>query len=220
MKTINQIILTLLTISIVSITSCKKDDDSTAPTPTPTTTASKSFLNFTFNTTNAYFSTDGSMTAPVDESQAKTITSKVDITFIYNFDYFEPGFFDPKARSQNWGWDEYYKPWLSTAVETRYYSTTLTKADFDAAQTDQSKIATYFSNSSTVLAPHGIFPTGSCIGGRDSGPSSTLSQGQVFGFKNTTSGKRGLLYIRTDQSSGWPFPISNSNTNVDIIREN
>lgn len=215
-----KIILLLLTISTLSITSCKKDDD--LPTPSPTSTASKSFLNLTFNTTTAYFSTDGSMSSPVDSNQAKTITSKIDITFIFNYDYTKPGFFDPIARSQVWYWNDYYKPWLSTAVKTEYYKTSLTKADFDAAKTDQSKIATCFSNSSTVLAPHGIFPTGSCIGGRQSSNplSIMLSQGNVFGFKNTTSGKRGLIYIRMDQYSGWPMPISNFNTKVDIIREN
>ena len=85
-----KIILMLLTISTLSITSCKKDDD--LPTPSPTPTASKSFLNLTFNTTNAYFSTDGSMSTPVDSNQAKTITSKIDITFIFNYDYTKPGF--------------------------------------------------------------------------------------------------------------------------------
>jgi len=221
MRKKNQLILMLCMLSIVILASCKKEENDT-PTPTPTPTASKAFLNITFNTTNAYFSTNGTMTTPVDSNQVKTITNKIDITFIFNYDYTEPGFFDPKARSQVWPWNDYYKPWLSNAVETRYYSTTLNKTDFDAAKNDQSKIATYFSQSGTVLAPHAVFPTGSCIGGRQtSGPTSLiLNQGKVFGFKNTSSGKRGLLYIRTDQYSGWPTPITNFNTKVDIIREN
>lgn len=211
-------LLMLFSLSIVLISGCKKDDEEETPTVTP----AKSFPNLTFNPASAYFSTNGTMTAPVDSNQAKTITSKIDITFIYNFDYFEPGFFDPIARSQVWYWDEYYQPWLSTAVETRYYTTSLTKADFDAAKNDQSKIATYFSLSGTALAPHGIFPTGSCIGGRQSGsPESVLlTEGAVFGFKNTSTGKRGLIYIRTDQSYGWPNAFVDVDTKVDIIREN
>ena len=220
MKMKNQFTLMLIIISIFSITSCGKGDDSSTPTPTPT--ASISFLNLTFNPTDAYFSSDGSMTAPVNSTVAKTITSKVDITFIFNIDESEPGFFDPIARSQEWYWDDYYQPWLSTGCETRYYKTSLTSADFKAAITDQSKIATYFSETSNILAQHPIYTTGSCIGGRQLGSSETveLSEGKVFGFKNTASGKRGLLYIRADQDSGWPIPVYNFNTKVDIIREN
>lgn len=215
----NQLTAMMALIAIVTFTSCKKEESNT---PVPTASSSKVFSGLIFNTTNAYFSTDGSMAAPVDSNQAKKITDKIDITFIFNFDYTEPGFFDPKARSKVWYWDDYYKPWLSTSVETRFYSTALAKADFDAAQADPSKIATYFSRSTTVLAPHGIFPTGSCIGGRETGnpESVTLSRGKIFLFKNSSSGKLGLLYIRSDQYQGWPIPISNTNINVDIVREN
>lgn len=212
-------LLALLLFSAVLV-SCKKEDPEPAPAPAPV--AARSFNGITFNAQTAYFSTDGSMSAPVDSNQAKSISSKIDLTFIFNFDYIEPGFFEPKARSQTWYWDDYYKPWLSNAVETRFYSTTLTKAQFDAANTDQSKIGTYFADANIVkIAPHGIFPTGSCIGGRQSSnPESVLLEvGQVFGFKNTASGKRGLIYIRMDQSQGWPMPLSNTNTKVDIIKE-
>ena len=220
MKT-DQFIAMLILICIASFTSCKKEETDPSTPPPPSPTASISFLNLTFNTTNAYFSSDGSMTAPVAANQAKTVINKIDITFIYNYDYWEPGFFDPIARSQVWYWDDYYEPWLSAGVETRYYSTTLTKTDFDAAKDDESKIAAYFSNSTTVLAPNPIFPEGSCIGGRQSTTDQiALKKGLVCGFKNTSSGKRGLLYIRTDQESGWPAPLLNFNTKVDIIRDN
>jgi len=189
-------------------------------TPVP----SKSFVNLTFNQVNAYFSTDGTMTMPIDSVQAKvsSTTAKIDITFIYNYEYFKPGFFDPIARSQVWPWNEYYKPWLSSGVETSYFSTTLDKTNFDSAMADQSKIETFFSYPSTQIALHAIFPAGSCIGGRDLSPPqlTTLAQGKVYGFKNLTSGKRGLLYIRTDQASAWPIPVLDFNTKVDIIREN
>lgn len=207
----------LLAMLCVAIASCNKDDDGDKGG----VTAAKSFENVIFNTTDSYFSTDGSMTAPVDETEAQPIVNKIDLTFIYNHDYYEPGFFDPIARSQDWGsWADYRKAWLSAGVETRYYSTTLTKAQFDTARADQSKIAAYFSDTtSVVLAPHGIFPDGSCIGGRQNN-SVLLAMGKVFGFKNTLSGKRGLLYIRTDQGPLWPSPVYNFNTKVDLIREN
>lgn len=209
--------ITFMFISALLVMSCTKKNDSDTSSP-----GAKTFLDITFNRTTAYFSTDGSMQVPVDSNQAKTMAGKIDLTFIYNFDYKEPGFLDPVARSKDWYWDEYYQPWLSSAIENRFYSTTLSKSDFDAAQKDQSKIGAYFSLSTTVLAPHAIFPTGSCVGGRQSfSPNSVLlEKGLVLGFKNTVSGKRGLIYIRTDQPSGWPYPISTFNTKVDIIREN
>ncbi|MFZ4400174.1 MAG: hypothetical protein ACOYO1_09080 [Bacteroidales bacterium] len=219
MKNLNRFFTLLVLFSIVMMTNCKKDDSSTT-----TATASKAFVNLTFNKVNAFFSTNGSMSAPVDSTQAKAISSKIDITFIFNYDYTKPGFFDPKARAQQWYWDDYYAPWLNNAVETRYYSTSLTKAQFDAAKADQTKIATYFANTSVRLCHHGIFPNGSCIGGRqtqnDTASSVLLAMDVVFGFKNTASGKRGLLYIRTDQSYAWPTPLIDFNTKVDIIREN
>jgi len=209
--------------------SCKKEEDDNSNNnggTSNTPTAAKSFENVIFNETNAYFSTDGSMTAPVDESTAMNISSKIDFTYIVNWDYSEVGFLEPKTRSQHWYWDDYYKSWLANSVETRIYKTTLTQVDFDAAKEDQSKIGEYFSDSSTVLVPHHIFGEGTCIGGRQAHNSTTgeysilLSKGHVFGFKNTASGKRGLIYFGWDQVSFWPEPFTSTVTKVDIIREN
>ena len=214
----NYFLKALMIIPMALLMSCSQDNESS----NTTNDEAISFQNLTFNETNAYFSSDGSMSAPVNESQAAAMPHHIDITFIYNYDYFEPGFFDPKARSQDWYWDDYHESWLSTAVETQYYATTLTKADFDAAATQESLIAEYFAETTTVLAPHAIFPTGSCVGGRESyDPLSVLlTEGAVFGFKNVSSGKRGLIYIRTDQSPAWPIAFADSNTKVDLIREN
>src|ERR1044071_2607416 len=139
----------LFIICAVLLFSCKKkSEDSSESETTPPVTASKSFANVTFDQTHAFFSTDGSMSSPVDSNTAKTISGKIDISYIVNWNYSNDGFLDPKTRSQHWYWDEYYKSWLSNSVETRFYTTTLTKTDFDAAKADQSKIATFFSSSS------------------------------------------------------------------------
>ena len=211
--------LMILALAVICF-SCKKSSDDDTPTPTPAPTAAKSFENLSFDATHAFFSTNGSMTAPVDSTHAFSISNKIDITYIYNFDYDEPGFFDPVARSQSWYWHDYYRAWLSNGVVTRYYGTSLTRADFDAAKADQSKIGTYFTG--LVLAPHSIFPVGSCIGGRVDFTAGSLSlyMDAVFAFKNTASGKRGLIYIRNDQPLGWPNYIVSNGTKVDIIREN
>lgn len=212
-------LLTTLLAASLFFTSCSSDDSGSS---NPSTTAPKVFKNLTFGS-NAYFSTNGSMTAPVSGTQATAIADVIDITYIYNSDYMEPGFMDPVARSsQEWYWEDYYTSWLNTSVQTRFYKTTLTKTDFDAAVLDETKIADCFANPATIIAPHGIFPEGSCIGGRQSSdPESLLiREGDVFAFKNMSSGKRGLIFIRLDQSSGWPLPFIDNNTKVDIIREN
>jgi len=212
-------LITTLLVTGLFLTGCSSDDSGSS---NPSTNAPRVFRNLTFGT-NAYFSTNGSMSAPVSGSQATAVADAIDITYIYNSDYMEPGFMDPVARSsQEWYWEDYYTPWLSTSVETRFYKTTLTKTDFDAAVLDETKIADCFASPNTIIAPHAIFPEGSCIGGRQSfDPESFLiREGDVFAFKNISSGKRGLIYIRLDQSSGWPIPFIDTNTKVDIIREN
>lgn len=213
--------IALLGFLSVAVSCTKEDKTSTptpTPTPTPTLTSSQSFENLVFTRKNAFFSTDGSMTAPIDSIAAKKIASKIDITFIYNYDYSEAGFFDPITRSKIWYWTYDYSIWCSDGIETKYYFTRLEKKDFDAAKTDQSKIAIFFSDTSVIEAPHAIYPVGSSIGGRESkGEDYLLRKGRVFGFKNVVSGKKGFIYVRTDQNSLWP--MFEETTKVDIIKE-
>ncbi len=212
----NVLIVLSAFVTITCLWSCQKDGaDSNAVAP-------KIFENLAFNSKTAFFSTDGSMTAPVDSVSAKTMATKIDITFIYDYDYSDPGFMDPVARSKEWYWNQYNSVWLNKAVETVFYATALTAEDFDAAKADQSKIAGFLADSSVVLAPHSIFPTGACIGGRETAnPASvSLGKGRVFGFKNVATEKHGLLYIRTDQGMAWPSYVLDKNTKVDIVREN
>ena len=221
-------LLLCFVIGSVLITSCKKkedDDDDNGGSSSTTHVAALSFENLIFNEDHAFFSTDGSMTGPVDSTTAKTMSSKIDFTYFINWDYSEDGFLDPKTRSQHWYWDENYAAWLSNSVETDIYSTTLTKSDFDAAKADQSKIGEYFSQSTTVLVPHHIYGTGKCIGGRQTSDPNTgedsklLGKDKVFAFKNVASGKRGLFYFPFDQVQFWPSPLLSEDTEVSIIRE-
>lgn len=219
----------LLSIVLLSsvIFSCKKND-STPPAAsstngnTNTPTAAKSFSDVTFGDNAAYFALDGSMNAPVDSNSAKSISSKIDLTFFFDYNYIQPGFMDPVTRSQTWYWNDFHEAWLSNAHALKLYTTNLTASQFNAATSDQSKIATYFADTAhTKLAPHAIFPYGTCIGGRQTANpnSALLTEGAVFGFI-LSDGKKGLLYIRTDQTAGWPYPLNNDNCKVDIIREN
>lgn len=176
-----------------------------------------------FTKFNRYFSTNGSMKHPVDKTNALNIVDKIDITYIYDYDYFLSGFMDPIARTSEYYWNDYYEPWLSGAVETIYYKTNLTIKDFDLAKTDELKINDFFSDTiNMAIAPHGIFPTGSCIGGRKTynPDSELLGRGKVFAFKNKASGKRGLILIHLLQDNGWPLALVSHNTRVQIIREN
>lgn len=207
-------------VGIVGLFGC--GDESTSST-SPTSvgpSAARSFMALRFTKSTPYFSTTSGMSDPVDSVAAKAISDKIDFTYIVNTDYSAVGFFDPVSRSKSYYWDEFRAPWLSNAVPVQFYATTLTVADFQAAQADQSKIATYFTRPTTRLALHAIFPSGSCIGGRTTNnpDSEPLDEGDVFGWINTATGKHGLLYIRDDQSSGWKF--TNYGTKVDIIVEN
>ncbi len=200
-----------LLIGVMFLTNCKKDASSTGK--------AKSFTNLTFNHRIAFFASDGSMAAPVDSFGAKASISKIDITFFNYYDYDGPGFFDPVARSSDaWYWDQFCLPWLKNGMATKYYSTKLTKADFDAAVSNQSKIATFFASSDTKLAGHDIYPVGAVIGGREAN-SVELKKGGVYGFMNA-AGKRGFIYVRTDQATAWPIAVVSQDTKVDIVREN
>ena len=95
--------------------------------------------------------------------------------------------------------------------------TTLNKEHFDSAKADGSKFQVYFSDTSKVyIALHSIFPNGTCIGGR-AGGDDPLAIGKVYGF--ISNDKKGFIYITPDQSAGWPWPLINHNTKVDIVKE-
>jgi hypothetical protein len=178
-----------------------------------------------------FFSTfDTSVHSPVplydlSASQLKNI----DLMYIYNFDYDLPGFIDPvTASSSQWYWNDYYTPSLDSSVQTLYYVTNLTASECVAAKSNPALIETYFKDSTRVGEPvAGIFPAGTCLGGRVGGTGANLNVGadpsleldKVFGFVNVKSGKKGLLHIRGAQSYGWPNGITDFHTAVDIIRE-
>jgi hypothetical protein len=216
MKPSRFLVLFSLSMSSLLFTQCNKEDDN--EDTAPAAVAARSFEGLLFSATNAFFSTDGSMTVPVNQSLAQPMVENIDFTFIYSEG--QPGFFDPIARSQEWAWTDSQLPWLSEGVETRFYTTSLTKANFDAAKADQSRIAGFIAQSSSVLAPHSIYPTGSCIGGRQTTGTVLLTRGKVFGFENVASGKQGLLFIRNDQiDPSWPNIGLSETTKVDIIIE-
>ncbi|HOY29165.1 MAG TPA: hypothetical protein PLR96_09335 [Flavobacteriales bacterium] len=213
--------ITFLLILSIGLSACQDDDPVEPSTPAPPPTASSiSFMAVTFTSSNAYFSTTSGMTQPVNASTAQGLAEEIDITLIYDGDYGEVGFFAPLTRSREWYWDQFQQPWLSAADSTTIYVTTLTPAQFTAAQSNSTLIGTYFADASVVyLAPHGIFPTGTCVGGRvsSSPQSAQVAEGTVVGFKNNVTGKRGLIHVRSDQDQLWE--ILTSQTKVDIIRE-
>ncbi|MGZ5282745.1 MAG: hypothetical protein ACXWEY_10765 [Bacteroidia bacterium] len=207
------IVFPALLLLFVSLQSCNKGEDPNSETPS---TPAKSYdkLKFTFD--NQFFSTE-SGTVPLDSVAAQQVASTIDFTFIYNTDYMSKGIMDPVTRSKDYYWDDYRRPWLSAAKETRLYDTKLTKSDFDAAKNDQSKIGAHFKDSTMViLAPHGIFPSGTCIGGRISSSPQSLSfrKDHVYGFKILSTGKMGFVYVHKDQPSDF-----SATTYMDLIKE-
>lgn len=199
---------------------CKKEEQP-APEPAPVPIPCLSYTALQFNKVNAYFVTGDTLKTPVDSTTAKKLAAKIDITFFFDSVYTEPGFMDPLARSKDWTWNDYKTSWLKEAKETRFYSTVLTKSDFDATRADTSRLSAIFASASTKPAPHAIYPTGACIGGRSSTNPASLKilKEKVFAFRSMAGNKRGLLYIRTDQPAGWPLPVLGTTTKVDIVRE-
>lgn len=212
--------LSYILLGGIALSSCNSEDPEPPSTPAPSSSAALAFSNITFTSTNAYFSTTNGMTQPVTAAEAQPMAADIDITFIYTGDYSAVGFLAPLTRSQVWYWNQYNQPWLSVADSTELFATTLTASQFTDAKSNAALIGTYFSNTASVYpAPHSIFPTGTCVGGRQSyNPASfDLNEGTVVGFMNHVTGKRGLIKIAENQEQLWE--ILTSLTKVDIIRE-
>lgn len=167
---------------------------------------------------NQYFSTfDTSFKTPkprnkLDSNQLRN----VDIIYIHDYDYMEPGFMDPITASKRWYWDGpiYHFPWLANSKKVEFFKTELTEDHFKKAKADPTLLTAYFKD--TVRTEHHIFPPGSCIGGRIY---NSLQSQQVWALK-FEGGKRGLLFILKNQDSGWPiFASTGWRTRIDIIRE-
>lgn len=223
--------LALLSLTIVFFFSCSKSSDKKENSSIidPEKISIKVYEGLAFSTlkygdNNPYFSTidTANFKVPVAEAFATANASKIDLMYYYyTAGAGEPGFIDPYTASQHWYWDDYYTPWLSaTTVRTKFYLTELVKSDFDAAKKDLKKLDEFFKDSRYVrIAPHSIFPEGTCLGGRQVGLTTniTLKKGGVYGF--ISNEKKGLIYIHTTQPNGWPAAIESTRTYVDILKE-
>lgn len=214
--------------------SCSKDDsvdliqqNNNVPTTTPSSTII-TFDSLVFNRTNQFFGVDLNsrlnLNRPLSSFEVQSFVKEIEITFIYNTDYHMVGFMDPLTRSKNWYWDNHYLSWLDSSNQTKFYQTNLNESNFLDAKNEVVKIQDYFallSDSNLIYNP--IFPNGSCIGGRAGRSSSTpMSRGDVYAF-SLEQGKRGLMFIRMDQSDtvSWDrnWHPYNKEAKVDIIRE-
>lgn len=178
------------------------------------------YYKFAFNMDKLYFATDGSMDVPITkrEAQISEHLEKIDLTFIYENSWSDPGFMDPIARSKSYyGWEHYYEPWLDGSIETVFYSKEFSANQFELAKQDQSKIDEYFNLTEMKPTESYISPDGCYIGSRRS--KTTLKKDKAYGFENKVSGKRGLIYISKNQGYSWPNAIETTDTNVEIIRE-
>ena len=212
-------------------------DNGNTGTSGSTTTVSANVSAFTSMTFDVYdweapqyFSTfDTSFKSPLWQySMTPAQLKNVDLMYIYNSDWQQPGFIDPLTASVHQYWDDYYSPWMDSSVQTNFYITTLTVENFDSVKSNPSLLRTYFADSTKIrLAPNAVFPLGTCIGGRQSaggidpvfGMDTQFKLDEVFGFKNVTSGKLGLIHISPNQESSWPVPLTDHNTVVDIVKE-
>lgn len=179
------------------------------------------FFDVIFANSKKYFSTDGSMTNPVSRNTAMNsgIANKIDITYTYEAVDDDPGFMDPVTRSQSiFGWRTYHQPWLDVAVETVFYIAAITIEEYNEAKLDESKIGEFFLDDKMEISTGGSnFPNGSSIG--ESISTWQLLKTRRFGFKNLSTGKRGIIFIHATQNQYWPDFIENNETKVQILRE-
>jgi hypothetical protein len=212
-------IKSLFVIGVILIAGCGKSEEETE---TPAAPVKPFFFEkIVFTPDSAYFSTDGSFVEPLMALDLQTLVEDVDLTYIYSSEDDRPGFMDPITRSEEWSNSDFEEPLLSAGVRTLFYNTLLTRQNFEAAMADQTKIGSFLNGNGITVPLHNIFPYGTVIGGPISiAPASVdLYKGQVIGFWNYETNKKGLIFIRPDQAVGWPEPILNRSTLVDIVRE-
>jgi hypothetical protein len=177
------------------------------------------FGSLKYGADNQYFSTtDSFFDGPKNRwALDSSRLAHVDILYMFDNNYTAPGFMDPHNAGQEWYWNDqyYYYPWLVNNNQTEFYNTNISKGDFDNVRKDSTLFEVFFTNGTTEIAPHAIFPAGTIIGGRQG----SLKKGRVYGFKTLKDNKMGFIYIRTDQDYGWPEPITNFNTKVDIVKQ-
>ena len=211
-----------LAITLVSfvlcLSACKKDNNSSGSSNPYV------YSNIVFDAddfgAHQFFSTfDTSFHTPLPQS-AMTSAQIKNIDLVYSYydvaagEYF---FVDPIAASQSSDMDGFgdTAPWLSNSTQTYFYATNLSADQFAAAKTNTTLIGTYFKDSTAVgLEASYYYGTG-----LSAGLNPVFAPDQVIGFKNVLSGKRGLIHIAANQEQGWPEPINDHNTTVDIVKE-
>ena len=182
------------------------DDSSTAIAPL--------YLeNIQFSPYKLFFSTNGQWTKATDSTLAIPKVSQIDFVFLFNFSESSCCLIDPITRSQL-PTSYSQRTWLSTAIKTKFYSTNLTVAQFEATKSDQSKIGQYFANTNLVqLASAGSFPEGTAYGNLQDDSQSIIAD-KIIGFQNVISGKRGLIWVISA-----PNYSPNVYLDVEIVKE-
>jgi hypothetical protein len=176
-----------------------------------------------------YFSTiDTSFksTKAFSEMSASQLAN-VDLVYVYEYSGGMPGFLDPVSASTEhvthdaYNTDYWYFPELANSKQTIFYQIGLNRGDMDSIMLHPELFDQYWNNGDagfmTMAESSGTFPQGAIVGAKFGYVS--LAKRLMIAFKNVTSGKRGLMYIRTDQAYGWPDYIISDHTRVDILKE-
>lgn len=156
-------------------------------------TAPKLFSSVTFSNNSGFLASNtASATAGTDSSIAKGNASSVDITYFYSSSTSFHSFISPLTRKGSaYQGSAAYQSW--GAVQTIWKTTTLSTTDFDAVD-DQTALAGLYNNG--TLSTYSGNGDGERIGGSD------FAVGKVFAFKNTTSGKYGIVKITSATTGG------------------
>jgi hypothetical protein len=141
----------------------------------------------TFTNTNAFFVTkDG--TAPLDASGGDARKNEIDLTYLYSTSFNTHSFIDPNHRSST-EYDGFGAPAtipFDCPTVTNFFTLNGNPSYDVLKDASQDTLAT--------IVDAG---TPSSFTGNPPGKRIQIASGQVFGFKNTTTGKYGIIWVKS-----------------------
>ncbi len=156
------------------------------PGPPPVQTP-RAIEGVTFTNTNAFFVTkDGN--APLDASGGDARKSEIDLTYLYSTSFDTHSFIDPNHRSSS-EYDGYGAP-----AAIPFDCTTITNFYTLPGNPNYSVLSGASQDTLATIVDSGTLST---FTGNPNGKRIQIAAGQTFGFKNVTTGKHGIIWVKS-----------------------
>ena len=147
----------------------------------------RAMTGVTFTNTNAFFVTkDGTTT--LDASGGDARKSEIDLTYLYSTSFDTHSFIDPTHRSST-EYDGYGPPAaipFDCSTVTNFYTLSGNPSYSVLSEASQDTLAT--------IVDAGTLST---FTGNPAGKRIEIAAGQTFGFKNVTTGKHGIVWVKS-----------------------